>query len=201
RRVTSEADLELVRMVLSGVTNKRLVGTFTAAGVRAVGISGEDGALLRGTVAPGAPLGRVGEALVADATLLRDLIAAGWTPVVSPLATDADDTPRGALNVNGDDAAAAIAEALGASELLLVADVPGVLRDGAVLPALDATAIAALAASGVATGGMLAKLEAALRAATAGVTRVRVGALDAITDLAAGTRITRDVLTPEPQLR
>jgi acetylglutamate kinase len=187
RRATTEAELDIVRMVLSGSANKRLVASFIAAGARAVGISGEDGGLLVAHVAPGAPLGRVGERTRADATLLRDLLHAGWMPVVSPLARDADHPSGAGLNVNGDDAAAAIASALGADELIFVADVAGVLVDGTAAAELSADQAAALITSGVAAGGMAAKLEAGNSALSSGVRRVRIGDLTTLADTASGT--------------
>jgi acetylglutamate kinase len=92
-----------------------------------------------------------------------------------------------ALNVNGDDAAAALAVALAANELLLVADVPGVMSDGAVIPQLHAAVARNLIAAGTAAGGMRAKLEAALWAIDGGVERVRIGDIAAITDSGRGT--------------
>jgi acetylglutamate kinase len=123
--------------------------------------------------------------------LLTHLWSGGFIPVVSPLGRDADDPQGGGLNVNGDDAAAAIAAALGADELLLVADVPGVLEaSGTVIPEFDSLAAQALVASGVAKGGMAAKLEAGALALRGGVRRVRIGNLHAITDASAGTSLT-----------
>jgi len=188
RRVTSEADLEVVRMLLSGTINKRLVARLIAAGARAVGISGEDAALLTARVTDPA-FGRVGRDVEADAGILRDLLAAGWLPVVSPLGSERGSSTGAGLNVNGDDAATAIAVALGADELLFVSDVDGVLDDGVRIPRLDSTAIQLLVARGVVQGGMLAKLEAAMLALGAGVGEVRIGTLDAIADPSAGTTI------------
>ena len=190
RRVTSAEDLELVRMVLSGATNKRLVAQLLSAGVRAVGVSGEDAGMLQAHVTD-PDYGRVGGAMTAHPALLTHLWSAGFIPVVSPLGRDADDPQGGGLNVNGDDAAAAIAAAIGADELLLVADVPGVLTEsGAVIATLDSAAAQALMQSGVAKGGMAAKLEAGALALRGGVRQVRIGDLHAITTPAAGTRIT-----------
>lgn len=193
RRVTSVEDLELVRMVLSGATNKRLVAQLLSAGVRAVGLSGEDAGLLTARITD-PEFGRVGGAMTAHPELLTHLWSGGFIPVVSPLGRDADDPQGGGLNVNGDDAAAAIAAAIGADELLLVADVAGVLDEaGAVIAELDGSAAQSLVASGVAKGGMAAKLEAGALALRGGVRRVRIGDLRAITDAAAGTRL---VLSP-----
>jgi acetylglutamate kinase len=187
RRSTTEAELDIVRMVLSGSANKRLTAAFQSAGARAVGVSGEDGGLLMAHVAPGAPLGRVGERTRADATLLRDLLGAGWLPVVSPLARDADSAAGAGLNVNGDDAAAAIAAALAADELIFIADVEGVLVDGAPIAELSHDHAGALIRNGVAAGGMAAKLEAGTSALSSGVRRVRIGDLTALADTARGT--------------
>jgi acetylglutamate kinase len=189
RRATSEADLEVVRMVLSGSANKRLVAALQGAGARAVGVSGEDGNLLVARVARGAPLGRVGERVDADPALLRDLLAHGWLPVVSPLARDADSASSAALNVNGDDAAAAVAAALDADELVFVADVPGVLVGGAVVPSLAADEAVGLMGRGIAQGGMAAKLEAACSALARGVHRVRIAGLAALDDTSQGTTL------------
>jgi acetylglutamate kinase len=193
RRVTSVEDLDLVRMVLSGATNKRLVAQLISAGVRAVGVSGEDGPLLTARITD-PDFGKVGGAITAHPTLLTHLWSGGFIPVVSPVGRDVDDSKGGGLNVNGDDAAAAIAASLGADELLLVADVAGVRDDaGAVIPELNETSARALIVGGVAKGGMAAKLEAGVLALRGGARRVRIGDLRAITDAAAGTRL---VLSP-----
>ena len=193
RRITTTEDIELVRMVLSGVINKRLVAQLRAAGVAAAGISGEDGGLLTATLFEGGSLGLVGEPSAVDPKLLDALFHAGFVPVVSPLASSAEGKP---LNVNGDDAAAALAVALDASELLLVADVPGVLDEtGAAIRVLDGELASSLIDSGTASGGMAAKLEAACRALARGVPWVRIGNLNAIADAAVGTIIS---LSPTP---
>src|SRR5690606_25015898 len=119
---------DLVRMALSGSANKRLVGALQGAGAPAVGLSGEDGRLLVARQAAGGALGRVGEPVMVNAAVLGALVEGGFLPVISPLAWAEDGS--GALNVNGDDAAAAIAAELGADELLLLADVDGVMADG-----------------------------------------------------------------------
>jgi acetylglutamate kinase len=188
RRVTSTEDLGVLRMALSGVSNKRLVSRLLNAGVPALGLSGEDAALITATPVDADELGQVGTPTQVRTSLLRSLLREGYLPVISPLARNpADGSP---LNVNGDDAAAAIAIAMNASELLLLADVPGV-RDGAnLLTALDPERAQALISAGTADGGMAAKLEAACHAARRGVASVRIGDLRAIEDPAAGTTIT-----------
>ena len=191
RRVTSAEELEVVRMVLSGTANKRLVAALLSAGVPAVGLSGEDGALIGATRLEDGALGFVGVPARVDAGPLRALLASGYVPVVSPVARALDAVPGGppALNVNGDDAAAALAGALGADELLLVADVEGVMIDGRCTAQLDAADIEQLIAGGVASGGMEPKLRASLAALARGVHRVRIGGAAMITDRNAGTSI------------
>lgn len=191
RRVTSAEDLEVVRMVLSGTINKRLVSLLLGQGVPAVGISGEDGGLFTASATDPAALGRVGGNLVVKADIVLHLLCGGFIPVISPVARETGEpgTPAGGLNVNGDDAAAALAASLGADELVLVADVPGVMHDGVILPSLDVVHAGELIANGVAVGGMAAKLEAAAHALLRGVLCVRIAGLDGIHDEAAGTKI------------
>ncbi len=190
RRATSPEELSLVRMVLSGTVNKRLVSAWLTAGLPAVGLSGEDGNLLSCDIFGDGSLGAVGQPRQANPAVLQALMGAGFVPVISPVGRFAHD--GSGCNVNGDDAAAAIAGALQASELLLVADVDG-FRDatGATVSSLDADTAASHIATGVATGGMIAKLEAALRALDYGVTRVRIGGVAAIADASRGTVLTR----------
>lgn len=197
RRVTHAGDIQTIRMALSGGVNKELVARLTAAGVPALGLSGEDAGLLGARRVDDSALGWVGEPASVDAALLRHVLAGSYLPVVSPLARDIDGPLDGALalNVNGDDAAAAIAVALEAYELLFVSDVPGVSVNGGVTPLLEADAAEAAIADGTATGGMVAKLGAALAAMERGVPRVRIGDLDALFDSARGT-----VLAPSRSL-
>ena len=189
RRVTTEDDISILRMALSGLVNKRLVSALVADGIPAVGVSGEDAALLSAEPIDAATMGRAGEPAHANVHLVRHLLQGGFLPVISPLARDAHSETGEALNVNGDDAAAAIAAALHATELLLVADVPGVLAQQEIIPTLDAVRIRTLVAAGTATAGMIAKLEAAQRALAAGVQRVRIGDLAAVADATRGTQI------------
>ena len=189
RRVTTDDDIAILRMTLSGVVNKRLVAALVAEEVPAVGLSGEDAALLSAEPIDAATMGRAGAPAHANVHLLRHLLQGGFLPVISPLARDARSLSGDALNVNGDDAAAAIAGALGASELLLIADVPGVLERGDVIATLDPSRVRALVGAGTVTAGMIAKLEASSRALANGVSSVRIGDIDAIADAQRGTRI------------
>ena len=200
RRVTSAEDMDVVRMVLSGTANKRLVAKLISAGVRAVGISGEDGGLFRARITD-PTMGRVGGRVDVDASIVAHLSAGGFVPVVSPVARDADDAGGAGLNVNGDDAAAALAGALAADDLVLVADVSGVLDNGNVIPTLDLAAAQDLVRRGVATGGMAAKLEAAAHALELGVHCVRIAGLAGISSMTSGTRIVPAAVATPSTLR
>lgn len=189
RRVTSEEDIGVVRMVLSGLVNKRLVSLLVGAGVPAVGISGEDAGFLEAQPLGIEEFGHVGMPGRVNTSLVSALLDAGYLPVISPLARNADG--NGALNVNGDDAAAAIAVATSAEELLLVADVDGVIgAEGTVFDVLDVEAARGLIASGTASNGMAAKLEAAHAALAGGVPSVRIAPLAGILDGGLGTTMT-----------
>jgi acetylglutamate kinase len=111
--------------------------------------------------------------------------------VVSPVSRSADSTAGATLNVNGDDAAAALAVALDAEELLLVSDVVGVLSDGVPVSVLGPRDARRLIDDGTAAGGMGAKLQAALAALEGGVARVRISDIAAIEQLDRGTTLTR----------
>jgi acetylglutamate kinase len=188
RRVTSRGDIELLRMVLSGAVNKRLVNAFVVAGVPAVGISGEDAHLIEAEQIDAERLGLAGKVTAINVDLLSHLMDNGYLPVISPVAYWTGE--GGALNVNGDDAAAAIAIALGADELVLAADVDGVHGgDGGTIPSLNIESAVELIAKGIAEGGMAAKLESATAALEAGVSRVKVCGLAGITDTESGTFI------------
>ncbi len=192
RRVTSESDLELLRMVLSGVVNKRLVNSLVAAGVPAVGLSGEDDALIGAELIDAASLGFAGRPTAINVQLLWTLMDAGYMPVISPVGYDAASGSGGVLNVNGDDAAAAIAASLKAEELLLIADVEGVRgAEGDFVQALSIESARELIASGIAAGGMAAKLESAQAALLVGVERVRISDLAGLVDSERGTFITQ----------
>ena len=187
RRVTTEGDIDLVRMALSGSANKRLVATLISHGLAAVGLSGEDASLIRARPMDAERLGYVGVPEDVNVSFLRHLMVGGYLPVISPVSRDDSGMLGVSLNVNGDDAAAAIAAALQAHDLLLVADVPGVLRDGQVVPLLTVEDAQTLIDDGTAVGGMRAKLQAALAALAAGVSRVRISDLAAIADPDRGT--------------
>jgi len=194
RRETSPAAMEVVEMVLSGVVNKAVAAGLTAAGTPAVGISGRDAGLIAAGLQP--DLGRVGTPLRVDATLLRTLWQAGLLPVVSPVSSG----PAGeSVNVNADEAALALAVALGAETLLYLTDADGVLVDGAPVDVLAAADARRLIDAGTITGGMSLKVRVALAAAAAGVSEVVVAGKARLQGDFQGTRIVASV--PEPAAR
>jgi acetylglutamate kinase len=197
RRVTTPEVAEVVELVLAGPLNRRVVAALRRAGLDAVGLSGVDGGLLTARRAEsGTELGHVGEIVQVRAALLESFLLAGLTPVIAPMAPAAGDGAATPLNVNADDAAAAIAGALHAAELLLVSDIPGVQVDGVVQPALDGVEIESLIESGAASEGMAAKLRAAVAALRAGAQAVRIGDLRLLDDPRAGTRILATAAQP-----
>jgi len=187
-RVTTAEVAEVVEMVLSGPVNRLLVTALRAAGLDAIGLSGADGGLLSATQMSGG-LGYVGEITRVRTALIESLVLAGLTPVIAPVSPDPAGSPL-ALNVNADSAAAVVAAALRASELLFVSDVPGVMAGGVTRPAVSTSDIERLIADGTASDGMAAKLRAAERALAGGAQVVRIGNLQMLTEPGAGTRIT-----------
>lgn len=164
-RVTGEEAMQAVEMVLCGQVNKNLTATFEKLGLRCAGVSGRDGGLLRARVAR-PELGLVGDVTGVDTGLLACLLAAGYMPVVAPVAAGPEWQ---ALNVNADTAAGAIAAAMRADCFILVSDVPGVLgADGRVIPLMGRADIDGLREAGIIKGGMLPKLDACLRALDGG---------------------------------
>jgi acetylglutamate kinase len=160
-RVTDAMTLEVVRMTLAGKVNGELVRLIGELGGRAVGLTGVDGGLLRvRQIDP--ELGYVGAVEAVDRGPITALSAAGYIPVIAPLGLSVDSV---VLNINGDDAAADLARGLGATKLLYLSDVPGILDgDGQLLSVLTDEQTRALIAEGVIRGGMIPKAEAALRA-------------------------------------
>lgn len=172
-RVTDEQSLRVAEMVLSGAVNKRLTARLVHQGVKALGLSGVDAGLLQAQILkhPKGDLGRVGEIVQVRVDILWDLLSKGFMPVISPISLGTDGRP---LNVNADHAALAIAGALKVAEAIFLTDVPGVMRDGEVLPKLGAEEAERLIAEGHITGGMIPKVRSALQAIAQGVGAVRI---------------------------
>lgn len=165
-RVTDAPSLDVAAAVLAGLINKRLVAALQAEGVRAAGISGADGGLLTGNVDNPA-LGFVAGTVAADPALVKSLASAGFVPVIAPLSVQAGSDQL--LNTNADTAAGAIAAAVGASHLLFLTDVDGVLDgNGKLMQQVGVDDIAGLVSSGVVKGGMIPKLQACAAASQAG---------------------------------
>ena len=163
RRVTSPEGLQVVREALAAVNAE----VCAAIGKDAVGLFGDE----IGVEARQVPeLGLVGEPLPSAPSAVVEALAAGRVPVVAPLAS-------GPLNVNADEAAAALAVGLGAERILFVTDVPGVLLDGELATVLPADEAEAGLAEGRFEGGIVPKLMAAVRAARGGV-RATIGSTE-----------------------
>jgi acetylglutamate kinase len=185
QRVTTQPVLEVAEMVLCGSVGKRLARAFAAAGIPAASVAGGDAQLLSCVpLDPTGALGFVGRVTAVDPQLLAALLGGGIVPVVAPIAVDETCSP---WNVNADQAAAAIAAGVGAHALVLATDVAGVLaaldvdaaerathetaslQSRSVVAEITADEARQLIAAGVATGGMIPKLEAAVEAVVGGV--------------------------------
>ena len=166
-RVTDAQSLEVVTAVLTGLINKQLVAALLGHGARVLGLSGVDGAALQARLTD-PELGYVGEVTRVDPEPVWRALEAGYIPLIAPVGLhcfDGSGRDGSFLNINGDTAAGEIARALGARRLVFLTDVPGVLDDaGRVLERLTGRQVRLLLESGVASGGMIPKLEAALRA-------------------------------------
>ena len=169
KRVTDEATMNVVEMVLSGSVNKRIVQAINNQGGRAIGLSGKDANLITCTQTD-PDLGLVGTPSQVDPNVIRTLIENDIIPVIAPLGSGENGET---FNINGDTAAGAVAAALGADRLLLLTDVSGVKnKDGEVLTELKADQIRAMTTDGTIAGGMIPKTETALEALEKGVRAV-----------------------------
>ncbi len=166
-RVTDQATLEVVISVLAGLVNKEIVAAINSLGGQAVGISGVDGSLIEGRIAD-KEKGYVGAVDKVNTSLLKVLLQSAFIPVVAPVGLNssdrATDAPR-ILNFNADVVAGEIAATIGTERLVFLTDVAGILdKSGRLLPRLSPSEAEALVASGVASGGMIPKIKACLRA-------------------------------------
>lgn len=169
KRVSDEKTVEVVEMVLSGTINKRIVQAINAEGGHAVGLSGKDANLMICDRAE-PDVGFVGEPADIDPTVIEELSASGYIPVIAPLGAGRNGET---YNVNGDTAAGAIAAALKADRLLLLTDVDGVKNaSGEVVTQLTPDQVRKMTAEGVIAGGMIPKTETALTAIEGGVRAV-----------------------------
>jgi len=204
-RVTDEATMEIAKMVLVGKVNKEIVGLINRHGGTAVGISGEDGRLLRVTpklhqdeAGKDVDLGFVGEVEEVNTEVL-DLLAEANIPVVASVGADGSGE---AYNINADTVAGELAAALGAEKIIFLTDVEGIYEDQGTEPApvseCDLAYLGALQAAGRITGGMIPKAAAVRRALEAGVASAHVidgriehaVLLEILTDAGCGTKVT-----------
>lgn len=175
-RVTDEATMEIAEMVLNKV-NKSLVQLVNELGVKAVGISGKDGMMLKCTrkYSGGADIGYVGDIQKVDPTIIYDLLEKDFLPIICPIGFDDNFL---SYNINADDAACAIAQAVHAEKLAFLTDVEGVYRDfedkSSLIPEMTVDEAQAFVDGGSLGGGMLPKLQNCIDAMSNGVSRVHI---------------------------
>ncbi len=175
-RVTDEETMEIAEMVL-GRVNKSLVTMVEELGVKAVGISGKDGGLLKvkKKYADGKDIGYVGEITDVDPNILYDLMEKDFLPIICPVGLDDEFNT---YNINADDAACAIARAVGANKLAFLTDIEGLYRDfedkNSLISEIKVKEAKELIAGGTIGGGMLPKLSNCIDAIEAGVSRVHI---------------------------
>jgi acetylglutamate kinase len=173
-RVTDDATMEVVEMVLGGKVNREIVGLLQQGGGSAIGLTGSDGAMIRVTrrLEDDRDLGRVGRVVEVDPSVITAVAASGFVPVIAPIGVDADGVTH---NVNADEAAGAIAAALRAEKLILLTDVEGVKdADGNLIPELSCEAARKLTAEGTIREGMIPKIECCTSALERGVASAHV---------------------------
>ena len=175
-RVTDEPTMEIAEMVLNKV-NKSLVQLVNELGVKAVGISGKDGMLLRceKKLSKGEDIGFVGEITKVDPQIIYDLLEKDFLPIICPVGLDDEFNT---YNINADDAACAIARAVGANKLAFLTDIEGLYRDfedkNSLISEIKVKEAKELIAGGTIGGGMLPKLSNCIDAIEAGVSRVHI---------------------------
>ncbi len=173
-RYTDEETMEVVQMVLAGKVNKDIVGIIQKKGGMAIGLSGLDGGLFsaRRLIKDGNDLGLVGDITAVNVEVIQKLLDARLIPVVATVASGEGDDEKH-YNINADTAAAELAVAMGAEKLILLTDVPGILRNLAdedtLITEVDRSELPGLLAEGVVSRGMIPKLECCARAVDGGV--------------------------------
>lgn len=163
-RRTTEAVLDVVEMVLAGSINKQIVRRIQQSGGKALGISGVDGALIQARpVANSAEVGWVGDVTHVESDIIQGIIGMGYMPVIAPVGVDGGGQR---YNINADTAAGAVASHLGTERMIVVTDVPGIMKEiegtKQVLPVVSVRQIQDMIASGDIYGGMIPKVKAAV---------------------------------------
>jgi acetylglutamate kinase len=171
-RVTDEATLEVVEMVLSGSINKQIVKDIQDNGGQAIGLSGKDGRLVMAKQIEGKDIGLVGEVVGINGRILKEISKAGYVPVIAPLGSGTDGNT---YNINADTVAGAVAKALLAEKLILLTDVPGVLDDvSKPISVLKTDEVRSLLNSKTIRGGMIPKVRCCLDALHGGVKKTHI---------------------------
>ncbi|MCY9514161.1 acetylglutamate kinase [Paenibacillus apiarius] len=173
-RKTNEAVLDVVEMVLAGQINKQIVRRLNGIGAAAIGLSGTDGGLIQAMpVANADEVGYVGDVTQVNAELIEGVMALQYMPIIAPIGLDSNGQR---YNINADTAAGAVAAHLGVEQLLVITDVPGIMKTEqgikTVLPVVTTSAIEAMIASGEIYGGMIPKVRAAMQCMKGGVKEV-----------------------------
>jgi acetylglutamate kinase len=174
RRVTDDQTMEVVEMVLGGKINREIVELIQQAGGKAVGYTGSDGGLLcvKKKLIDGQDLGRVGEVIAVDPSVVRAAIDAGFIPVIAPIGVDGRGMSH---NINADEAAGAIAAELRAEKLMLLTDVEGVLdAKNQLISQLSVDHCRQLIVDGTIKGGMIPKMECCIQALSGHVARTHI---------------------------
>ena len=171
-RYTDDVTIEVVQMVLGGKVNKNLVSLIEKFGVKAIGLCGMDGSLIKAKKLESAvDLGYVGEVTEVNTDILKMAMSSGYIPVVGSVALGEDDNK--AYNINADTCASKIASALKAEELILLTDVPGVMKDpsdpSTLYHSLRLHQIPKLCLEGIIKGGMIPKIDCCVEAVRMGV--------------------------------
>ena len=171
-RYTDADTAEIVRMVLAGKVNKELVSLLEQAGGTALGLCGSDGRMLQVEKMAGQDLGYVGEITDVNVKPIVDALDNGYIPVVATIATDENGQ---VYNINADTAAARIAAALGAENLILMTDIKGLLTDkddeSTLIPEVSVSDVPFLKKKGIISGGMIPKIDCCVEAIRRGVTK------------------------------
>jgi acetylglutamate kinase len=174
-RVTDEATMEVVEMVLSGNINKEITALINQHGVKALGISGKDANFITACPIDIEKYGLVGDIIHVDEHVIHKLLDEKFIPVIAPIAAAVDSKSHPGYNINADLAASKIAASIGARKIIFMTDIPGVMdKDKNFFSTLKEVEINALKKEGTIAGGMIPKLDACLEAIDSGVPKAHI---------------------------